>query len=210
MRYLPIFLRIAGQPCLIVGGGATALAKARALASAGAHLVVTAPSIRSELVEMPGVKLCQRRFRESDVQEMRLAVAAADDAAVNEAVGRACAAEGVLCCRSDAAEQGDFIIPARVSRGKDFIAAVSTCGAAPAVAKRLAAELEDWIPDGFAEYVEFAARVRERVRRTEASPERRKEIARAIASRESQERFCRMTPEEREEWLEELLGGNDK
>ena len=40
---LPLFTRLHGHPCLVVGAGAVGLRKARALLSAGALVTVVAP-----------------------------------------------------------------------------------------------------------------------------------------------------------------------
>ena len=42
--YFPVSLKIKGRPCLVVGGGAVALQKARALHRAGARITVVTPA----------------------------------------------------------------------------------------------------------------------------------------------------------------------
>ncbi len=49
MDYLPVFLRVSGQPVLVVGGGEVALRKAEWFLKAGAQVTVVAPALHAEL-----------------------------------------------------------------------------------------------------------------------------------------------------------------
>ncbi|MBT3928108.1 MAG: siroheme synthase, partial [Rhodospirillaceae bacterium] len=71
MRHYPAFLDIEGRPCLVVGGGAAALAKVRLLGRAGAAVTAVAPSFDDDIRALGkggGVTLVQRAFRDDDVQ----------------------------------------------------------------------------------------------------------------------------------------------
>ena len=50
--YLPLFHRLQGQPCLVIGGGQTALRKLRWLVRAGAQITVIAPEIDPQIQRM--------------------------------------------------------------------------------------------------------------------------------------------------------------
>ncbi len=52
MQYLPIFLRLSGQPALVVGGGEVAARKVNALLRAGGQVTVLSPELGSELTAM--------------------------------------------------------------------------------------------------------------------------------------------------------------
>jgi precorrin-2 dehydrogenase/sirohydrochlorin ferrochelatase len=49
--------------------------------------------------------------------------------------------KNIMCNIADGQDKGDFILPAVVDRG-DLLFAVSTCGASPALSKRLRMEIE--------------------------------------------------------------------
>ncbi|MDR2986355.1 MAG: NAD(P)-dependent oxidoreductase, partial [Nocardiopsaceae bacterium] len=60
-RY-PIELELAGRRTVVVGGGAVALRRAKALVESGAKVTVVAPDVSPELDTLP-VTVCRRRYR---------------------------------------------------------------------------------------------------------------------------------------------------
>ena len=52
MDFLPIFVNIKQQPCLVVGGGAVAARKVSLVLKAGAKVTVVSPELARELSEM--------------------------------------------------------------------------------------------------------------------------------------------------------------
>lgn len=205
MQY-PIFMRIEGKSCLIVGGGRIALGKARPLLAAGARLVVVSPKFLPEFEALKIIECRRRPFEAGDVEGAFFAIAATGDPAVNRAVAEACRARGILCNVVDAPDLCDFFVPSVLERGPLTIA-VSTSGTAPALARRLRRELEALFPEEYADYVGFLGRARERVRERAVDRAERERIAAEFASREGFERFLRATPAEREAWLSERVAG---
>ena len=146
--YYPVFLDVRGRTALVVGGGAVAERKAAGLARAGACVRVVAPTVTAGLEAHARdglVDLRRRAFRENDVEGVFLVYAATDDAAVNEAVYAEAEARGVPANVVDDPAHCSFIVPSVVRRGPLQLA-VSTSGAAPALAKRLRRELEGRFP----------------------------------------------------------------
>jgi uroporphyrin-III C-methyltransferase/precorrin-2 dehydrogenase/sirohydrochlorin ferrochelatase len=89
MDYLPVFLKIEDRSCLVVGGGKVAARKVSLLNRAGARITVVAPEICNEvkaLVEQGAVTCVEREFREGDMEDAILVIAATDNAAVNRTV----------------------------------------------------------------------------------------------------------------------------
>ena len=62
----PIFLKLAGRPVLVVGGGKVAAAKLDALLAAGARVRVVAPEVGNGM-ERPGVTVERRQFAARDL-----------------------------------------------------------------------------------------------------------------------------------------------
>lgn len=142
---LPVQLDVRGRRCVVVGAGPVGARRAATLVEARAAVEVVAlqvaPSVRA-LAEQLTVVVHQRGFAPADLDGALLVVAATGVAAVDEAVSLAAAERGVLVNRADRAGEGDLAFPAVLRRGPVRVA-VSTGGAAPAVARLVATLLDE-------------------------------------------------------------------
>ncbi|HLU06289.1 MAG TPA: siroheme synthase CysG [Woeseiaceae bacterium] len=162
MDYLPIFVKLEQQPCLIVGGGAVAGRKAALLLRAGARVSIVAPELVDSLrrlYEQKQVVHIRSVFRSEHVTGRRLVIAATDDAQVNSIVSRAAEAAGVPCNVVDNTTESSFILPAIVDRSPVTIA-IGTGGNAPVLAQRLKSKIEAWLPARIGELAKRAGRWR--------------------------------------------------
>ncbi len=146
----PIFLKVAGKACLVVGGGNVAARKVAALVEAGARVTVVAPELGEILAEQaaaerPSWSWRARPFRDDDVAGCVVVVAATGDRTVNDSAATAARRAGVLVNVVDDPERCDFFVPAVVARGPLQIA-VGTGGLAPGLAARLRERLEGEFP----------------------------------------------------------------
>lgn len=146
---LPTSLLVAGQPCLVVGGGPIAARKVGHLLDAEADVIVVAPeaceAIRG-LATGGRLRLVSRPFAETDVDGMCLVFAATDDEDVNGRVVACCRARKVLCSAADSHwREGDFVMPA-ICRKRGLVVTVSTggqsCLRARVVKDRIAEDLD--------------------------------------------------------------------
>jgi uroporphyrin-III C-methyltransferase/precorrin-2 dehydrogenase/sirohydrochlorin ferrochelatase len=176
--YYPVSLKVAGATCLVVGGGAVAWRKARALARAGARVTAVSPRFDARFGRLP-VRRVRRAFRAADVRGAFLVVSATDDPAVNRAVFEACRRRGIPVNVVDRPELCTFIVPAVVRRGPVTVA-VSTGGAFPGLAKALRRELERRLPRALGPRAARLARERRRVRRGIGRVAERMRRARAL------------------------------
>lgn len=117
--------------CLVVGGGKTALRKARLLLDADALVTVVAPRVEEELAELAGagrLRLERRRFTPADADGMRVVFAATDDCTLNREILEHCRNRPTLACAVDRNwREGDFITPATL-RMDGTLVSVSTGG----------------------------------------------------------------------------------
>ena len=166
MDFLPIFLDLRNQPVLVVGGGDVATRKVHLLLSAHARPRVVAPSASptlQQLAESNAITLHLRPYQADDLHDCQLVIAATDQPEVNRSVASAAKALRIPVNVVDAPEQGSFITPSIIDRSP-VIAAVSTGGAAPVLARLIRTRLEALIPAGYGRLGQFAQRYRERVK----------------------------------------------
>lgn len=162
MDYLPIFLALKGEPCLLVGGSQAAEPKARLLLRAGARLILVAtaltPGLR-ELTGQPEVTWRRRAFRDDDLDGIRLVIVAADDDALAHAVASNARRRGIPVNAVDRRSLCSFILPSILDRSP-LVAAVSTGGAAPILARILRAHLETIFPAQLGRLARFLGEIR--------------------------------------------------
>lgn len=158
----PVFLRLEGRPCLVVGGGPVALRKVEGLLAGGGRVTVVAPEAVGDVEALARgglVVWVRRRFEPSDLEGVVLALAATSDRGVNRRVAAEGAARGVWVNVADDAGVGDFHVPAVLRRG-DLTVAVATGGASPAMAAWIRDRIGETLPEGLGEMVEVARSVR--------------------------------------------------
>ncbi|NNM87147.1 MAG: bifunctional precorrin-2 dehydrogenase/sirohydrochlorin ferrochelatase, partial [Phycisphaerae bacterium] len=154
----PVFLHLAQQPVLIVGGGKVAMRKARGLIQAQAAITVISPVFAAELAQLPNLVLRREKYQSAGMNgpnapQWRLVFAATDDPQVNEQVAADARKCQVFCCRCDASEEGDFS-NASVWRKEPVVVAVSTSGASPLLAAKIAQTLTQTLPFTLVEMAE--------------------------------------------------------
>jgi uroporphyrin-III C-methyltransferase/precorrin-2 dehydrogenase/sirohydrochlorin ferrochelatase len=98
VRY-PILLDLAGRRVVMVGGGAVAVRRVADLTEAGASVAVIAPVV-DEAMD-PAAEVHQRAYDEGDLAGAWLALACADDRAVNDRVAAEAERLGIWCIRAD-------------------------------------------------------------------------------------------------------------
>src|SRR5690242_1787316 len=141
----PMFLKLGGRRCVVVGAGAIGEGKIEGLLRCGAHVTVVAPEASARVREWAAasqVAWHQREYVPKDLDDAFAVVAATSSAEVNHTIAADAKQRGVLCNVVDDPEYCDFFYPAVVRRGALQIA-VSTSGSAPALASRLRKELEE-------------------------------------------------------------------
>jgi uroporphyrin-III C-methyltransferase/precorrin-2 dehydrogenase/sirohydrochlorin ferrochelatase len=176
MDFLPIFLDIRGQPCLVVGGGEVAARKSALLLRAGARVTVLAPKLSAAFdADLAAARIAHRaaRFRDEDLDGVAVAIAATSDDAVNRSVAAAAKARRIPVNVVDQPALCSFILPSIIER-TPLVVAVSSGGASPVLARLLRARLESLIPADYGRLAALAGAFRDRVKARFKPPERRR------------------------------------
>jgi uroporphyrin-III C-methyltransferase/precorrin-2 dehydrogenase/sirohydrochlorin ferrochelatase len=139
----PIFLKLAGRPVLLVGGGTVATSKLAALKRSGAKVTVVAPRVAAAITASH-VRILRRRFRASDLDGQWLVISAATSS-VNRQVARAALRRQVFVNAVDDPIHASAYLGG-VLRRAGVTLAVSTDGHAPALAGLLREGLEALLP----------------------------------------------------------------
>lgn len=140
----PAFLKLQGRRVVVVGGGPVAASKLAALQAADAHVTVVAPDV-CDAIRSSGVDVIQKAFEPRDLDGAWFVVAAAPPA-----VNRAVAAEAerlrlFVNAVDDPANATVYL--GGVVRRPGVTLAISTDGAAPALAGLLREAIDHMLPD---------------------------------------------------------------
>ncbi len=186
MSLLPIFLKLEGRRCLLVGAGNVALDKIGSLLKTGVRLRVVAPEARAEIRQLAQegkLEWVQRPFESSDLDGNFLVITATDSHAVNGAVYREAVARGIACNSVDDIPNCDFFFGSVVRRG-DLQIAISTAGESPAFAQRLRREIDEQLPEDLGPWLARVGELRREVLATHPSGEERKLLLHRLAERQ--------------------------
>jgi precorrin-2 dehydrogenase/sirohydrochlorin ferrochelatase len=182
----PIFLKLEGKPCLVVGGGRIAEGKIAGLLRSGARVTVVSPeltAVLATLAESGAMDWKRRNFEIADLDGAFLLVAATSSFDANALIYQEADRRGILCNAVDQPEQCHFYYPAVVDRGPLQIA-ISTAGLSPSLAQRLRKDLEVQFGPEYQIWVEWLGRVRSALMSRGSDFETRKRILGRLASRE--------------------------
>jgi len=191
MSLFPVFMKLRGRTCLVVGAGRAGEPKIQGLLAAGASVNVVAPKGTEAVVQWAcagKINWQARSFEPSDLDGVFLVVAATASRLLNENVYREAQRRGVLCNAVDDPPHCDFYYPAVVNRGELQIA-ISTNGHSPALAQRLRRELEQQFGPEYTRWVEALGRERQRLFARPLDPEERRRILHGLVTQERFEEF---------------------
>jgi len=189
----PMFVKLSGRRCIVVGAGRIAESKIAGLVRAGAAVCIVAPRATARIrawARAGAISWKKQLFKPNHLRGAFLVVVAVPLPAVQEAVVRHARRRGILCNSVDDPARCDFYYPALVRRGALQIA-ISTAGHSPALAQRLRKQLERQFGPEYARWLSHLGSVREQLFRQPMSVERRRRLLRRLASERAFSDFVR-------------------
>ncbi len=207
MDYLPIFINIRQQKCLVIGGGAVAARKISLLRKAGAEVKVVSPELCTELQVLADkgyIRHLTRDFEADDLDGCALVIAATDDRTVNEKISELASARHLPVNVVDNPDLCSFIMPSIIDRSPVQIA-VSTGGASPVLARMIRTRLEGLIPASYGRLGALVEGFRDKVKKAFPNVEMRRTFWENILGGSVAELVFSGHDEEARQKLDELL-----
>ena len=186
-RLFPIFMKLEGKRCLVVGAGKVGEAKIGGLIDTGARVHVIALEASEAVQEWSKagkITFELRAFEAGDLDGTFLAVMATASRSLNGSIFREAQRRGVLCNVVDDPEYCDFYYPAVVQRG-DLQIAISTSGQSPSLAQKLRQQLERQFGPGYAQWVAELGETRRLVLASDLDQQRKLDLLHSLASPEA-------------------------
>jgi siroheme synthase-like protein len=182
----PLFLKLEGKRCLVVGAGVVGLEKIESLRRCGPSIRVIAPEAIAEVKTLHAqgqVEWLDRIYQTGDVQGFDLVIAATSDRQVNQAVFQEASRRSILCNTVDDPPLCDFFFGSIVERG-DLQIAISTAGESPAVAQRLRREIDAQLPSDLGPWLASLGQLRREVLAAMPAGDERKALLHELAQRQ--------------------------
>ena len=176
MDSLPIFMKIKGARCVVIGGGEVALRKVTMLLKADAAVEIVSPTLceaLADLVQSGVIHHLQTTFDQSHLNGATLVIAATDDEVINAQISEAAKASNIPVNVVDAPALCTFTMPSIVDRSPVVIA-ISSNGAAPVLARLIRAKIETMVPASYGRLAKLAGAFREAVKAKFATTQARR------------------------------------
>jgi precorrin-2 dehydrogenase/sirohydrochlorin ferrochelatase len=183
----PVFLKLKGRLCVVIGAGPVGRRKIMTLLESAAAVRVVCLENRPGDWHSSCLQWLNEPYTAEHLEGAMLVFAAAT-AEVNQQVVRDAGSRGVWVNAADDPGNCDFFVPATVRRG-DFVVAVGTGGAAPALAHAVRTSLESQFDDAFGRWVALLSELRPIVLATISDAQLRRRVL---------EQLCHW------DWLEQL------
>ena len=175
MRHFPVFVNLDGRRVVMSGAGETAIAKLRLLLKTSARITVFGgdpdPLVR-QWAAQGRLILAERPIETGDALCAALFYAANDDEAEDARAAAIGHQAGALVNIVDNLEHSQFITPAIVDRDPVTVA-IGTEGAAPVLARKIKADIEERLPASLGLLTRIGQRFRKRAEMLGDSTKRR-------------------------------------
>ena len=148
--YFPLFVDLSGKEIVVVGAGKIAARRIQTLCGFTEKITVIAPEASDAVLEMArggAVRLLRRPYIQGELsRETYLALAATDNAEINQTVCRECREKGILVNVCSDKSLCDFYFPGIVRR-ENLVAGVTAGGTDHGLARRATEGIRRYFQD---------------------------------------------------------------
>jgi len=173
MDYFPVFLNLKAQDCLVVGAGEVAARKIDLLMRAGAKITVIADRVSDHIANIKDINIITKKIAVEDIASFKLVVSATDNSETNKLVSQTAKMHNIWVNVVDNPELCTFIFPAIIDRSP-LIAAVTSGGSAPVLARLIRAKIETLLPPSYGKLAQLADSFRSAVKKKFDNPAQRR------------------------------------
>ncbi len=148
MAVFPLFIDLKGKKIVIIGAGNVAARKIEILTRYNACIYVIGLEIHSDIQEYENkkqIKVFNRKYSNSDIDEAFLVIAATSNRLMNEDIYDYAINKNIWINVVDNPKLCTFVFPSIVKRG-DLVIGISTSGSCPTFSKKMREKLEGIIP----------------------------------------------------------------
>lgn len=192
----PMFTKIDGKHCLVVGAGSIALQKIQALLQCGAIVHVVAPRTNvpvQQLAESGEISLALRTYKDGDLLDKFLVILATDDSDLHRRIRHSCHECNILVNAVDEPEFCDFYFGSTIHRGALQIA-ISTSGQSPSSAKVIRESIEKLLAEEAGDVLDKIGAIRRSILSLDFPKDLKHEMLRELAgnilAREPKQETC--------------------
>ena len=160
--------------------------KVMTLLACGANVTVVSTDATEELHQLSKngeIKLKERPFQTTDLDDRFLVIGATDNQELNFNIHAEAERRGLLCNIADRPKACNFILPSIINRG-DLIIAISTSGKSPAFAKKLRKHLEKEFGDEYTKFLNLMGAIRQKLLSQDHEPEAHKHLFEQLIERD--------------------------
>lgn len=173
MGFFPFYMDIENKKILVVGGGRVAARKIDKLKMFNPTITVVAPNICDEIRALKNITVCERSFKDGDIDDCFAVISATNDKKLNTHIFELCKMRNCPVNTVDDKELCTFIFPA-MAKSENATVAVSTEGKSPLCARYLREKNEKILKGDIDRTIELLGSVRENIKRQLDTEDKRK------------------------------------
>jgi siroheme synthase-like protein len=145
-QFAPISVNVKDRNILIVGGGKSALLKARGISRFTENITVIAPEIVEEL-KVISLNTIYEAYKEIHLDNFFMVYACTNDTILNEKIRQDCQQRNILCSICDNPDDSTFVSPA-IYKNQDITISIGTNGNSPKRAISIRNQIQELIEKG--------------------------------------------------------------